>query len=487
VRALLQLGRFGDILNILPVALQLAHEQKKPIDFCVAAEFASILEGVNYARAIPLQLNFSQTGAATNQLRARGYREIINTQLYRTDQPCVPATTESFLTDSYKLAGKLPLFRTAPLVFDNRDHNRELKLVEKFGVSYNTLLVSLLGFSSPFPGASALFDKIARRWGGPTLAIGSIRAHRIYDLLGLFDVAAGAILSDSAPLHLATCGGMPVGAIIADSPTLWHGSIPRCRVVSSVRYSRAARAIEGVVEGVSKDNCKPRIHHVYSWHHMPDDLHRRHRAARVTWSNLYRSGEVSPLPFLDRDMKRSGKNLGDAPLPFIKDIFNWACARVGRDDIILFTNSDICLDPGIVRDIKTSVSKFGCYYGHRVDVRDARVKPDLNTAHTYCGADVFAFQPVWWNTAVQNWPDLLLGREGWDAVMKIMMQETGFRALRPKCWHEAHASVFGGNQIHTLRGQVHNRAVTYAWMRQNKHGNYLLCRPEDSKPLVKEF
>ena len=71
-------------------------------------------------------------------------------------------------------------------------------------------------------------------WRKP-LDLAKIKAQRIYDLLGLYDNAAGMITTDTATLHLAAASNIPYVALINNGGA---GSIPKGNCVLKVRYSQ---------------------------------------------------------------------------------------------------------------------------------------------------------------------------------------------------------------------------------------------------------
>lgn len=479
---ILQLGRYGDIINILPVARAMAHRQE--VSFCVSQQFESVLDGVSYVKPLVLDVHYSHTKEAKNRLTASGIDQlsILNTQLYRTDEPGPGAETHSFSRDSWRLAGYLHEYGKLPLVFDRRDHNRELELVLQAGVGPGTTLFSLVGHSSPMPDRAGVAAEIGTC--GDVFNTATIQAERIYDLLGLFDVARGAILSDSAPLHLANASAIPVGAFISDRPTQWFGTSPQ-RECMEVRYSAAAGAVPRMVNYIEQRN-RGAILHVYPWHQMTIGSHGRHRTARLTWNALYRnSNSVRPMPYLDKYTSNSAKSLGDADIPTFNDVFNWAVEQCAPDGMVLYTNSDVCLRPDLEREMIGWVKKYGCYYTHRIDVPNATSQPDWKKP-VYAGVDVFAFTPAWWESVRSDAPTLYIGREGWDAVVKVLMQRSGFMPSKPMAWHQIHRNGYSG--VMPPPSQRYNRATVSDWLRA-KGKSHLLIAAHNAygKPLVAPF
>jgi ADP-heptose:LPS heptosyltransferase len=74
--------------------------------------------------------------------------------------------------------------------------------------------------------------------------IGHVSAHRIFDLLGLYDRAAGLITADTATAHLAV--GSKVPAIWFTIPD-WRGSVPRGNCVWHCTYAEILGKIEEIM------------------------------------------------------------------------------------------------------------------------------------------------------------------------------------------------------------------------------------------------
>ncbi len=73
-------------------------------------------------------------------------------------------------------------------------------------------------------------------------------AHRIFDLLGLMDAAAGMITVDTASLHLLAAAKCPYVALTRD-----HGqarSIPKGNCVLNVGYTEALRRMSEILDAM---------------------------------------------------------------------------------------------------------------------------------------------------------------------------------------------------------------------------------------------
>jgi hypothetical protein len=151
------------------------------------------------------------------------------------------ALDPDFMTSMYRRAGFSPgELRELPLVFDRRSPHREAELLRKVrgDVKKPLLLYNFTGVSSPFPATPEVINPILHRLAGRFhfVNLGLVRAHRIFDLLGIYDVAAGLLTSDTSTLHLAHASPLPYVAFTQNG---WTGAIPRGNCALEIKYSDA--------------------------------------------------------------------------------------------------------------------------------------------------------------------------------------------------------------------------------------------------------
>jgi len=216
------LGRTGDILGSLPI---IQHEIASGRRTCVMAsrEYAAVLDGVSVDRII-FDGDWRSVRAAYDSA-VGSWPRIVVLQQYSIDGWPVYHATDSFVKEMYRIAGKLHLF-PLPLRFDRRDAKREAHWVAGLPMDKPIVLVATCGYSSPFPQSVELLALITNSFRNAAVVnLDAVRAERIYDLLALFERASCLITVDSAMLHLAQAvPSLPVIALIASHPSLWHGS-----------------------------------------------------------------------------------------------------------------------------------------------------------------------------------------------------------------------------------------------------------------------
>lgn len=250
-----QLGRYGDLILLLP-AFKLIHERtgKKPV-VIVSDEYASVLDGVSYVTPHPIKAHW-WSGMPKARAIAESMGGGIIPQWWNdkqsTDVPKGPTVLQCH-GDKWGIdIHKYPDFGTAmwvragftrkemietPLVFDRRSPEREEELVKRYVRGNRKLLLyNFTGVSSPFgyiPEMSRLLSDYRNKF--QLLDLGEITATRIYDLLGLYDRAAGLITIDTSTGHLAAASRVPT--VWFTVPT-WSTSVPRGNVALHIPYDQ---------------------------------------------------------------------------------------------------------------------------------------------------------------------------------------------------------------------------------------------------------
>ena len=246
---ILQLGRYGDIMNILPVAKHIKDNYAPP-HFMASKAFAPMLDGVSYVKPVVFDGDYSRVDLALVEARDR-FEHVIVSQVWG-EGVAVPRECPSYNQESWRMAGFLDRW-SAPkmkLVFDRRDSKREAKLIRQ-NVNRNAKPIMLLklsgGESGPFEDHLAFQFDVTNRWKAKyqIIDLSQIKATRIYDLLALYDMADVLVTIDSATLHLANACDIPVLALLNDK-TEWNKTLPRCNVLGAFPYSQAMRRTEEI-------------------------------------------------------------------------------------------------------------------------------------------------------------------------------------------------------------------------------------------------
>lgn len=209
-----QLGRIGDILNILPACrhLGIGHMLINP-------QFNFVLTGQSYVMGVHWAGDMEDLRSATQ------FAHIISPdvrvpQLFGRIQPdgLPPRTRDSFVIDQWDRLkpGLGDMWGKLPLEFDQRSEERELKLLTELGlvdIDHDVLLVNLFSHSSPVAAdyAQAIMTYLRERYADWHIVdLSNVRAEAYCDLLAVYECAAGLITADTATLHLCrACPNLP--------------------------------------------------------------------------------------------------------------------------------------------------------------------------------------------------------------------------------------------------------------------------------------
>lgn len=468
MKAYLLLGRNGDLTNLLPALQAESLRAGGPVPLVVSHDYAPILDGVSYVSPQVFNGDFFEVpqAKAWAQRMLTGY-ELIDCSVYGR-MVNVQKSMTSFNREVWRLSRDPGSFDLARLEFDRRDAARERELMIPYGGG-PFILFAGAGTSSPFAQGPAYLEALSQALPAPyrLIDISDLRAHRPYDLLGLYEQAAGLVAIDSFPLHLAQATPqLPVLALLCDGPTSWHRSAWRPNHVVRRLYSEALEHVKDDVAALIA-NKRPRLCFASTRPARADAptlmRHERARQGRLfemnqhQWQTLW----FSPV--------RTAKDVGDGELPFVRDLV--AAAVATGDDVIVIGNADIGFPEGLTGRILETVQRFGCAFAHRWDFHTPlttklpRHEGDLIQTRWYAGSDLFAFTPAWWlKHGVTEFPDMVWGREAWDLIMRNMMK----RAVGPDCelhkaiWHEKHPTAWERNR--RLGGNEHNRRLAAQWI-----------------------
>jgi len=256
---LLQLGRAGDVLNILPL-LWRYHQRSGERSICVVSKpYASLFEGVSYAECVPVDNRFEDVAGAYPKAaeiaEERGAR-LVCTQIYGetliTAEKCSSFARESWANDP-----QAPAWGTLPLIFDRRDAKREAavrgNLLQNARRGRPYVVMCLSGTSSPFPHNRELSIAIRRALHRDfdVIDVSAFIAHRFFDLLGVLEGAYCIVSVDTGHLHLAhAVPHVPVVALITREPTKWHGSPWRPQHVARFYYDEMPERFGDVADSI---------------------------------------------------------------------------------------------------------------------------------------------------------------------------------------------------------------------------------------------
>jgi hypothetical protein len=233
--AIVLLGRFGDIVNSLPIAIDL-HRKGHQIFWYVRPEFVPLLEGVSYVTPVVWNGPIDQPGPAIEDARSRGYNRVLPIQVEGNPEP-LAEKTKNFSSESWRRAGYLEKFHILPCVFDQAtpppaDWN---PVGDKPILAY-----CLQAYTSPYAEdlkqdlVQWLKENFGEHFSMVELGRSKWRPDSLYFILR----ESAVLLSiDTFPLHMAYAAGTPT---IALTPRGWIGSEPRRHWIERVSYAQSA-------------------------------------------------------------------------------------------------------------------------------------------------------------------------------------------------------------------------------------------------------
>lgn len=479
----IQLGRYGDILNVLPILWNEA-QWGRHARLMVAAAYADMLDGVTYVEPVIFHGDYSHLLPAIRQahLDTRGQVDagVVNLQVYGKGY-VQPKVAGSFCEDAWNNGDYLHLWGQLPLVLDNRNAKREAALLGRYPLPKDAVLVSARGLSSPFAHGDRLKAALRSAFGARVVDLDSIRAERPYDLLALYERAACMVAIDTMHLHLAPAVKVPTVALITPGPTPWHGTPEKAGQILRVKYDRYMEREDEVIHTVRMQlggmkthrppKAQPRVVHVFPQFKVAGRDAYRHQLARRTWQRAY-AANWKGMGALDGDFGRSALDVGDhRQLPFVQDLVDMGCKMAGSKGAVVLSNSDVCLSTDFAELAAVALSEHGAFYTHRWDFdRLDKELPDedIRRGKWYPGSDCFGFTTAWWMEHGEEYPDMLMGAEFVDSVLRQLIKKHGGTELHRVVYHERHTSYWErpAHRI-TNPANAHNRALARAWFKAN--------------------
>ncbi len=279
--AVISLGRYGDCILLLPALREIGRRTGvKPVMF-ISTQFSNLLDGVSYVTPHVLNIGWLDVAKARKMAAAYNFEEIIIPKWWDDPQGIKPEYRgnyalqyqgrkrlvdvrkfPNYMTSQWECCGFSPedIF-ALPLVFDLRSHAREASLVRQLCPRLDKPIIAynFQGITSPFGYVPEVLNTIKPRFGRTCrfIDMGGIRAHRIYDLLGIMDAASIVISSDTATGHLATASPTPHALFIADG---WGGSVPRGNCGFYCRYGETLKKLPQLVAWIESTLASKAMH-----------------------------------------------------------------------------------------------------------------------------------------------------------------------------------------------------------------------------------
>jgi hypothetical protein len=244
----LLLGRYGDILNALPIFKHLYDVSKVKPNVIISKEFSDAANWVTYWNTEIYDGAFDLTLPAVKKLSSR-WKEIV------VMQPCtrdfyMDCKCTSFSEEVWQSQGLLYLRDKLPLLIDNRCKRREIEVIEKY-IQYKkkNILIAADGKSSPYPYRDTLIKcvndyAVANKDTVNVVDLSKVKLFTLIDALGLLDAASVIVTIDTAYLHLARAADLPVIAYTNNKYGTWSSTVPTCNIAKQFGYADSFSAID---------------------------------------------------------------------------------------------------------------------------------------------------------------------------------------------------------------------------------------------------
>jgi len=238
------LGKYGDVLSILPLLQFKANGSK--VNLVIAKQYADVVAGCDYINPIIWDGHWQDLAGAIRMAKSR-FDKVVVPQTYGKHM-AIEQKTPSFQYDQWLRAGGLAKWDKLPCTISRTEN---VGIVEQFTQGKPTILVADKGESSPFEHADQLVSKLAEAFPNHlVLRLSTVRADAMIDLLHLYDAAKAIVVTETAHLHLAKATATPVFALVTDKPYRWHGSAWSQKHLLHIRYSQYERREQELIESV---------------------------------------------------------------------------------------------------------------------------------------------------------------------------------------------------------------------------------------------
>jgi hypothetical protein len=372
---ILNLGRLGDNINLLPVAYA-----NKGTTFVTSEKYSSIFEGTSYCQTKKYSGDPVELQHCINL--CQGLPNLRVAQVFM--HPKETKQEKNYALESYRLGRFRDQWRKHPYVFDRRNPEREQKLVPESPF----IAVAPHGVSSPFAHSKQLIAGLQSRFPEYKIVdLSNIQAEKPFDLLGILDAASCLVTIDTLHLWLANAAKCPTVALINDG---WYGSPPPVTATSTFRYSQFQ--IDQVCDEVEKTLLP--TGEIWA---IVDRFgqEKRHREA-------FKSQKQAFDHMLTAENVRTAQEIGDSrPLPMLKSMLEKALKFAKGRDVIVWTNDDVQIQD--LHPVVSHCRRFGA-----VGVR-------RDPAHI--GRELFAFRWDWLADRIYNFPDCVVASPWFDLAV----------------------------------------------------------------------
>lgn len=460
--AVVLMCRYGDIINFLPAYRELIKGVRNPY-WIVHPDFESIFDGVSYVQHLVSNEDSHYPYRIANQTR-RKFQRFVVPQVFDLDNT-LPHLTECFNKEMWNKVGLLHRWDDLELVFDRRDRTREQSIIDAHIPSNGnpTVMVCWGGSSLPFKNPTPILKMIQDNYGGDVniLDVSTLKAPRIYDLIGLMEKCSALVSCDTSLVHLAAACSIPV-LLVNDSDDGFARARPRSNCYDRIFCPNFEDRKQDVIQFL--DYVLTPTELVCGWAAYDPPQESERRRINFAYSTKLRINQGFQLfPLWEREMPRVFDDK-IRHLVYIKDLIDMTCRACGPNDIAVITNADVCFSDQVPWRLKCALYSQDAVYGCRHDFQSITrplSRQEISEGRDYCGTDLFAFWPEWWKKHRDEMPDMLVGSEGWDGCLReIIRKDGGNHIVKNLCYHQIHEAVWCRTEnIMSLPSQIHSTSL----------------------------
>jgi hypothetical protein len=223
MKCFIALSKFGDIVQSLAIIHREWKLTGKKQTVITSEKFSSVFHGCSYiGKVIIYAGKWSDLHGAIKFAKTM-FSDVVVLQCHGENFP-FQQTKPSFQHEVYDRVGLLDEWKSCVPNFDRRDSARELSLLVGHGLTDTKyILVADQSESSQFKQIEELKLMLATKFGSEykIVLLSQIKAHKIYDLLGIYEHAAALVTTETVHTHLAWASIVPMFVLSANG---WRGS-----------------------------------------------------------------------------------------------------------------------------------------------------------------------------------------------------------------------------------------------------------------------
>lgn len=489
-----QLGRIGDILNIIPMLRywsSIAYHEMVPI--MLHSDYAHVVSRIGYVRQIEWTGDLNDLDEAVEKARMQ-FHNVYTCQLF-SKKGINQKVLGHYNLDQWHNCGQHDNFKMYPLEIDQRNYSAEDKWFQKNRQTDKPLICyNLTGVSSPFAHPELVLDLLKREFSDCELwDLNELKTKYYTDQLAALDKCAVLLSIDTSTLHLAQASHCRYIALLSDLyGNGWSATHLRRTPTLSMSYGEVPSRLNEIKAAITDCIQQSLRFAKRIWHVAPRRNTNDERVARAIdqWERIYLTGSASPLHvwYTERDARITMND--KRHLPFLKDTLAQSVQCASDDDIVMFTNDDVVFTDRCLNDIRAKARYTGIVTASRIDVDNPILGSFKGTNGVrHLGRDLVAFRSSWLKANIDKIPDFVLGASEWDIVLAAIARKEcncitsnqNIGMMHPDCetsvgtlFHEKHDAVWNRtNNVDTSPSQKHNRLLAEEWFRANEPHMYL--------------